>query len=117
MASTDIASTLLIDGATYHSKFKIYPPITEKTSSKIQETDYEAKLIREASLIICDEATMMFNHSLDAVDHLFQKVMKNRLPFDHKGLMLGGDFRLCLPVIKYGNGVKVIEATIKKFTT
>jgi ATP-dependent DNA helicase PIF1 len=38
VASTGIASTLLIDGATYHSQFKIYPPITETTRSKKKNT-------------------------------------------------------------------------------
>ncbi len=37
VASTRIASTLLIAGATYHSQFKLYPPITETTRSKIEE--------------------------------------------------------------------------------
>ncbi|EFX79379.1 hypothetical protein DAPPUDRAFT_245089 [Daphnia pulex] len=62
VASTGIASTLLIDGATYHSQFKIYPPITETTRSKIEEHHFSAKLIRDAALIIEDEATVMTNH-------------------------------------------------------
>jgi ATP-dependent DNA helicase PIF1 len=51
VASTGIA-TLLINEATYHSQFKIYPPITETTRSKIDEYSYSAKLIREATIII-----------------------------------------------------------------
>jgi ATP-dependent DNA helicase PIF1 len=58
VASTRIAATLLLNGATYHSTFKIYPSIiTDTTTSKIEEHSYIAKLIREASLIICYEAT------------------------------------------------------------
>ena len=43
VASTGLASTQLIDGATYHSKFKTFLPITETTRSKIQEIDFGAK--------------------------------------------------------------------------
>jgi ATP-dependent DNA helicase PIF1 len=78
VASTGIAATLLTDGTTYHSQFKIYPPITETTRSKIEESSFNAHLIRNASLIISDEATMKSNHALDAMNHLFQTVMKNR---------------------------------------
>ncbi len=50
VASTGIASTLLTNGAL--SQFQIYPPITDTTTSRIEEHSYSAKLIREASLII-----------------------------------------------------------------
>ncbi|XP_045033918.1 ATP-dependent DNA helicase pif1-like [Daphnia magna] len=113
VASTGIASTLLLDGATYHSQFKIYPPITETTRSKIEEGTYNAQMIRNACLIISDEATMKTNHALDAINHLFQTVMKNRVePYGGKVLLLGGDFRQCLPVVRHGNRVQVVEATI-----
>ncbi|XP_045025503.1 ATP-dependent DNA helicase pif1-like [Daphnia magna] len=113
VASTGIASTLLIDGATYHSQFKIYPPITETTRSKIEEHHFSAKLIRDAALIIEDEATVMTNHALNAIKHVTKKVTKNNKPYGNKVLLLGGDFRQCLPVVKHGNQVKVVEATIK----
>ncbi|KZS19466.1 ATP-dependent DNA helicase PIF1 [Daphnia magna] len=92
VASTGIASTFLLDGTTYHSQ--------------------------NASLIISDEATMKTNHALDAINHLFQTVIKNRVnPFGGKVLLLGGDLRQCLPVVRHGNRVKVIEATITKNAT
>ena len=118
VASTGIASTLLLDGATYHSKFKIYPPITETSRSAVEEHHFEARLIRDASLIIIDEATMMSNHSLHAHDQLFRKVMKKpNVPYGGKVLLLGGDWRQCLPVVRHGNRVKVVESTIKRCAT
>jgi hypothetical protein len=36
VASTGIASTLLINGSTYHFKYKLYTPITETIRSKIE---------------------------------------------------------------------------------
>ena len=114
VASTGIASTLLMDGTTYHSQFKIYPPITEATRSKIEEGSYNAQIIRNASLIISDEATMKTNHALDAINHLFQTMMKKRnVPYGGKVLLLGGDFRQCLPVVRHGNPVRVTESTIR----
>jgi hypothetical protein len=118
VASTGIASLLLIDGRTYHSQFKIYPPIDDKSNSRIQEEDYEAQMIRDSSIIICDEVTMMTSHALNAIDNLLRLVTKKTdTPFGGKVLLLGGDFRQCLPVVKHGNRVKVIEATIKRSIT
>ncbi|KZR98379.1 Uncharacterized protein APZ42_006229 [Daphnia magna] len=118
VAATGIASTLLLDGTTYHSQFKINPPITETTRSKIEEASYNAQLIRNASLIISDEATMKTNHALNAINHLFQTVMKNHVdPYGGKVLLIGGDFRQCLPVVRHGNRVKIIELTITNNAT
>ena len=117
VASTGIASTLLIDGSTYHSQFKIYPPITEVTRSKIVDGSILANLILSAVLIISDEATMKTNHALDAFNFLFQKLEKKNLPHGGKVLLLGGDFRQCLPVVRHGNRVKVVEASIRNNAT
>ncbi|XP_046655037.1 uncharacterized protein LOC124348808 [Daphnia pulicaria] len=117
VASTGIASTLLIDGSTYHSQFKIYPPITEVTRSKIVDGSALANLILSAVLIISDEATMKTNHALDAFNFLFQKLEKKNIPHGGKVLLLGGDFRQCLPVVRHGNRVKVVEATIRNNAT
>ncbi|XP_046650963.1 ATP-dependent DNA helicase pfh1-like [Daphnia pulicaria] len=117
VASTGIASTLLIDGTTYHSQFKIYPPITEVTRSKIVDGSPLANLISSANLIISGEATMKTNHALDAFNFLFQKLEKKNLPHGGIVLLLGGDFRQCLPVVRHGNRGKVVEATIRNNAT
>jgi hypothetical protein len=57
---------------------------------------------------------MKLNYALDEINHLFQMVAKNRDdPYGNKVLLLGGDFRQCLPVVRHGNRVKIIESTIK----
>jgi hypothetical protein len=117
VASTGIASTLLIDGTTYHSQFKIYPLITEVTRSKILDGSPLANLIQSAALIISDEVTIKTNHALDAFNFLFQKLEKKNLPHGGKVLLLGGDFRQCLSVVRHGNRVKVVEATIRNNAT
>ena len=50
--------------------------------------------------------------ALDAINKLLQTTMKNKLPNGGKVLLLGGDFRQCLPFVKHGNRVKVTEASI-----
>ena len=86
VASTGIAATLLTEGTTYHSKYKLYPPITETTRSKIEENSYSSHVIREASLNISDEATMKLNYALDGINHLFKMVAKNRNQTENRNL-------------------------------
>ena len=97
-----------------------YPNITTSTKKLRvgEEQHYEAAMIRNASLIISDEATMKSNHSLNAIDLILHKVMKKpNVPFGGKVLLLAGDFRQCLPVVRNGNRVKVVESTIKNCAT
>jgi hypothetical protein len=109
VASTGIAATLLLHGATYHSTFKIYPPITDTTTSKIEENSYIEKLIRDASLIICEEATMMTRYALKVLDKILRKIMKNNLPYGNKVVVLGGDFR---PTWSQATRQNILSATI-----
>jgi hypothetical protein len=46
-------------------------------------------LIRDAALIIEDEATVMTNHALNAIKHVTEKVTKNNKPYGNKVLLWG----------------------------
>ncbi len=60
----------------------------------------DAKLLKDSSLIIWDEATIATHYALDAVDRLLKDLMNKNSPFGGKVTLLGGDFRQCLPVVK-----------------
>jgi ATP-dependent DNA helicase PIF1 len=113
VASTGIAATLLAGGRTYHSQFKLPIPLKENSTSNMRENSQDAKLLKESSLIIWDEATMATHHALDAVDRLLKDLMGNDSPFGGKVILLGGDFRQCLPVVKHANRVVIVQSSIK----
>ncbi|XP_077201143.1 uncharacterized protein LOC143841157 [Paroedura picta] len=113
VASTGIAANLLPGGKTFYNQFKLLPPLTETSSSNISPDSRDATLIRTASAIIWDEATMAPRAALTAIDRLLQELMSSNKPFGGKLLILGGDFRQTLPVVKHGNRTTTIEATIK----
>jgi len=56
---------------------------------------------------------MAESYALNAVDYLLKDLMSNEKPFGGKVMLLGGDFRQCLPVVKHGNRVKVVQTSIK----
>ncbi len=113
VASTGIAATLLAGGRTYHSQFKLTIQLKENSTSNMRPNSEDAKSLKNASLIIWDESTMATYHALDCIDRLFKDLMDNNLPFGGKVILLGGDFRQCLPVVKHASRLAIVQSSIK----
>lgn len=113
VASTGIAANLFEGGKTYFNQFKLVPPLNETSTSNIKNNSSDAEIIRSATAIIWDEATMAPGIALTAIDRILKEIMNNRKPFGGKVLLLGGDFRQTLPVVKHGDRTKIVEASIK----
>ncbi|XP_075640437.1 ATP-dependent DNA helicase PIF1-like [Castanea sativa] len=113
-ATSGIAATLLPGGRTAHFRFKI--PLTLDTSStcSISKQSDLAEFIRRATIIIWDEAPMINRCALESLDRTFKDIMEVNLPFSGTVLILGGDFRLVLPVVPKGTKAKMINACIVK---
>ena len=114
IASIGIAANLLSGGRTSHSQFKLSVPLNDRSTSSMRLTSDEAQLIREASIIIWDEATMAPNDAYRYADQLLRDIMQNGLPFGGKVYLLGGDFRQTLPVVPRGNRQAIVEACVKR---
>ena len=100
VASTGVAATLLISGHTAHKAFGMPIQLDETSNSYLKMQDEQARILREADLIIWDEAPSIHRHYLELVELLFSDVMQEkRFFFGGKTFLLGGDFRQCLPVI------------------
>ncbi|EOA29167.1 hypothetical protein CARUB_v10012345mg [Capsella rubella] len=101
VASSGIASLLLEGGRTAHSRFSIPLNPDEFALCKIKPKSDLANLIREASLIVWDEAPMMSKFCFEALDKSFSDIIRNtnNKVFGGKVVVFGGDFRQVLPVI------------------
>ena len=73
----------------------------------------KANTLREAHLIIWDEAPMAPLNALNLIDRHLRKLMNNNLPFGGKVIVLGGDFRQVTPVVTHANKSRIIENSIK----
>ena len=56
---------------------------------------------------------MSSKHTLRVVDELLQDICKKSTLFAGKVMLLGGDFRQCLPVVVKRNKTTTLEETIK----
>ncbi len=76
VASSRIASLLLLGGKTAHSRFKILIDMHDESTCNITQQMKVAKLVRKANLIIWDEALMMHRRTFEAVDKTLRDLMQ-----------------------------------------
>jgi len=93
VASSSIVTLLLPLGKTAHSMFKIPIDADETSTCSISKQIELAQLIREASLIIWDEAPMTHRYTLDIVEHSLHDIYNKNQPFCGKMLIFRGDFK------------------------
>ncbi|XP_072094100.1 uncharacterized protein [Arachis hypogaea] len=102
IASSGIASLLLPNRRTAHSRFKIPLNITEDSVCNIKPGSPQVMLLLKAKLIIRDEAPMVSRYCYEALDQCLGDIMRfsptynKDLPFGEKVVVLGGDFRQIL---------------------
>jgi hypothetical protein len=115
VASSGIASLLLIGGRTSHSCFKIPIIIHESSSCTIKKNSQLADLIWATDLVIWDEAPMQSCHIFEAVDRTFQDVRSCDRPFGGLCIVFG-DFKQILPVVVKGNQAQIVGICMQRST-
>ncbi len=76
VASSRIASLLLLGGRTAHSRFKIPIDLHDESTCNITQQMKVAKLLCKADLIIWDEAPMMHCWTFEVVDRTLRDLMQ-----------------------------------------
>ena len=114
VATSGIASLQLTGGRTAHSVFKLPIKLTAESTCSIPRQSHRARLLREASIIVWDEAPMMHKHGFEALDRTLRDLMGNDLLFGGKVVVISGDFRQILPVVLRGSNSDIINACVKK---
>jgi hypothetical protein len=115
VAFTEIAASLMDGGMTVHSTFGLpLETLTVQSTSSITMQSERAQRIRDASLIVWDEAPMSPGLQLTVVDRLLKDLMGSQLPFGGKPFLFAGDFRQILPVVRRGNRSTIVMSSIKQ---
>lgn len=118
VASSGVASLLLPRGRTAHSRFKIPFDLNDATTCSVKRGTMLAELIQVAALIIWDEAPMTHRRCFEALDTTMRDILsehdpaKSIVPFGGKPVVLGGDFRQILPVVRKGSRSAIVGASI-----
>uniref|UniRef100_A0A8R1ECT1 ATP-dependent DNA helicase n=1 Tax=Caenorhabditis japonica TaxID=281687 RepID=A0A8R1ECT1_CAEJA len=107
-----IASTLLSNGRTSASLFKLKIGNDSKTRNQCKGSN-ETKKLEEVDVIIWDECSMISKTALETADFVLRDFTDSLFPFGGKRIVLGGDFRQILPVIRRGTKTDLINNCIK----
>ena len=114
-AFTGIAASLLPDGQTLHSKFKIPIPTEADSCSRHCLSSVEAQEIRNSKLIIIDEASMVAKNVLECIDRFLRFVRRlPQTPFGGITIVLAGDFRQCLPISDLSRIENAVTMCVKR---
>jgi ATP-dependent DNA helicase PIF1 len=71
-------------------------------------------LLRKASLIIWDEASMTKRQAVEALDNSMRDIMgRPGLSFGGKTIVFGGDFRQVFPVVRKGSRAQVVGSSLR----
>ncbi|KAG5581516.1 hypothetical protein H5410_052143 [Solanum commersonii] len=110
-ATSGVAATILLGGHTTHSRFGIPLQANETTIKNMSKQGRGAKL-RQAKLIIWDEAPMAKQQTVETVDKNFCDIMDSAIPFGGKVMVFGGDFHQVLPVVPKSTRAEMIDASL-----
>ena len=115
VASSGIAAILLDLRRTFHSRFKAerLHPAPEQTLN-ITAQSALSKLLRRARCIIWDEAAMGNRFHLEALHKTLCDFMGSKTDFGGKTILLAGDFRQTLPIIRFASRAQIIEAALTR---
>lgn len=120
VASCGIAALLLHGGRTAHSRFHIPLIVTEESTCDIKQGSHLAELLKKTSLILWDEAPMANRICFEALDRSLRDILRSKgednstKPFGGMTVVLGGDFRQILPVVRKGRRTQIVNASIKR---
>nr|GEV01763.1 hypothetical protein [Tanacetum cinerariifolium] len=112
-ALSGVAANNMTEGRTTHSLFKIPINLTTSSMCNIKKQSGLDKLLCQAKLIIWDEASTAKRQFVEAVDRTMQDATGVKLPFGGKIMVLGGDFRQVLPVIRGGTRAQIVDSSLR----
>jgi hypothetical protein len=112
---TGIAASLMVNGATAHSAFRLPISFNAESVCNIKAGSVEANVLRAVKIIIWDEITVSRGNAINCVNNLLQDLMGNTLPFGGKVVVVSGDFRQCLPIIKSDRENDIINSSVVSF--
>jgi hypothetical protein len=90
-------------------------PVHEGSFSHIKKNSDKAAMLKEASLLIWDEAAMQHRHAVEAIDRTLRDFLDQPdLPFGGITVAFGGDFQQTLPVVPKGSKEEIVGACLQR---
>jgi PIF1-like helicase len=115
VASSAMAALILLDGWTSHSMLGIPIPVHEGSFSYIKKNSGKPAMLKDASLIIWDEAAMQHRHAVVPIDRTLRDFLDQPdLPFGGIMVTFRGDFQQTLPIVPKGSKEQIVGACLQR---
>ena len=111
-AYSGVAATLLENGSTCHSVFKLPVPCTDGSKCHVSPSSEYGQKLKEIDIFIIDEVSMMNKYAFEAINIMLQDLCKNKCLFGGKVMVFGGDFRQTLPIVRHGSADQIIDQCV-----
>jgi hypothetical protein len=112
--TSGIAASIMPDGCTAHSRFKILIKLDNNTMLSFTKQSGTAELLHRAALLIWDEVAMTMRQAVETLNKTLQDIMGCNQPFGAQVMLFGGDFKQVLPVVTRGTRAQIIDSTLLK---
>ncbi|XP_064637877.1 uncharacterized protein LOC135494057 [Lineus longissimus] len=113
-ATSGIAATLLPNGRTLHSRCKVpVQTLDDSSVCNISKRSATAELFRQCKLLVIDEVTMGHRRVYEAVNRTLQDIRNSDKPFGGITVVLSGDWRQILPIVRRGSRADIVNACLK----
>ncbi|XP_024990596.1 uncharacterized protein LOC112524886 [Cynara cardunculus var. scolymus] len=112
-ASSGVAASNMPGGRTAHSQFKIPLNLDNNSMCNLKKQSGTAKLLWDAKIIIWDEVSMAKRQAVEALDRTMQDITGVTLPFGGKIMVMGGEFRQVLLVIRRGTRAQIVDSSLR----
>ena len=112
--TSGIAASIMPDGHTTHSRFKIPIKLCENSICNFTKQSGTTALLHTSSLIIWDEVAMTRRQAVETLDRSLQDIMGCNQPFGGKVMVFGGNFRQVLPVVPRGTRAQITDAMLQR---
>ena len=102
-----------------HSRFAVPLQLDDTSTSMLSIQTERARVLRDAHVIVMDEATMGHRNVYRVVDALLRDIMGvvdpalEKVPFGGKVMVLAGDWRQLPPVVRHGSRAATVNDTLK----
>lgn len=107
-AFSGVAALLLEGGCTVHKRFNVRPNMPKERQFTIKRGSALAKLMKLAKVIVIDEAPMMDVYIMESIDATLRDIFESDKAFGGLPIILAGDFRQILPVVKNCNSPQTL---------
>lgn len=111
-ASSGIATSILLEGRTEHSRFKITFNLDKISTCNVSKQSLLETLLRVARLIVWNEAPMLSKHIVEVFDRMLCDINESYLLFGGKFVVFSNNFCQVLLLVCRGTREQQIDASL-----